>query len=240
MKMEDVINEVKLELSGGLLDLEIEDATLKRIVQKALRELQRYWDETSRITVPYAQCIDFKGTPLAEACSIVKCYRTVGIGDTDSSDQRLLDPAYLQMWTIFSNGNLQYSLQDYIMNYASWSTLGQIRNTRSTDMAFKVDTHNLKLYINGYSMGAGDRVTIEYIPKLNHVEDIKSDYWIDILIRLCVDYAKIALGRIRTRYTQSNSLWTQDGQTRLDEGNSDLKDLRELLRTNSSIVYPID
>ena len=89
-------------------------------------------------------------------------------------------------------------------------------------------------------MGAGDRVTIEYIPKLNHVEDIKSDYWIDILIRLCVDYAKIALGRIRTRYTQSNSLWTQDGQTRLDEGNSDLKDLRELLRTNSSIVYPID
>lgn len=241
MKIEDVVNEIKLELSGGVLELEIEDATIKMLIQKALRELTRYWNETALITIPYASCIDFKNTPLAEANSIIKCYRTVGVGDGQTANgQKIMDPAYLQMWTIFSNGNIQYSLQDYIMNYASWSTLGQIRNTMSTDMSFKVDVQNKKLYINGYSMGAGDMVTIEFIPKLNHVEDIKTDYWQDILIRLSTDYVKIALGRIRTRFTQNNALWGQDGQAMLDEGNNDIKELRELLRQNSDYVYPID
>ena len=32
---------------------------------------------------------------------------------------------------------------------------------------------------------------------------------------------KIVLGRIRTRFTQSNPLWTQDGEKLLEEGNSE-------------------
>jgi hypothetical protein len=38
----DIIEEVKLELTGGLLELEIEDATIELVIKKALRELQRY------------------------------------------------------------------------------------------------------------------------------------------------------------------------------------------------------
>ena len=51
---------------------------------------------------------------------------------------------------------------------------------------------------------------------------------------------KVALGRIRTRFTQSNALWTQDGERMLEEGNTDLKELREVLRTNSNLIYPLD
>ena len=80
-------------------------------------------------------------------------------------------------------------------------------------MAFKEDKHNHKLYINNYS-SVPNSITIEYIPKLTSVEDIKSDYWIDILIKLCVALTKVVLGRIRTRYTSSNALWTQDGDTK--------------------------
>ena len=68
-----------------------------------------------------------------------------------------------------------YNIQDYAMNYAAWSTLNQIKNTISTDMAFKEDKHNHKLYINNYS-SAPNAITIEYIPRLTNVEDIKSDY----------------------------------------------------------------
>ena len=125
------------------------------------------------------------------------------------------------------------------MNYAAWTTLGQVRNTMSTDMSFREDKHNHKLYINNNVSSPG-AITIEYIPKLAKVEDIKSDYWQDILIRLCLDLVKIQLGRIRTRFTQSNALWTQDGEKLLEEGNSDLKELRETLRANSNLVYPID
>jgi len=38
-------------------------------------------------------------------------------------------------------------------------------------------------------------------------------------------YAKLTLGRIRTRFTQSNALWTQDGETLLAEGKEELKAL---------------
>ena len=89
-------------------------------------------------------------------------------------------------------------------------------------------------------MSSLNSVTIEFIPKLTSVEDIQSDYWQDILIRLCVALTKITLGRIRTRFTQSNALWAQDGEKLLEEGNTALTELREALRSNAQLIYPID
>jgi hypothetical protein len=96
-----------------------------------------------------------------------------------------------------------------------------------------------KLYINK-ATAIPNLITVEYIPKLKSVEDIKSDYWIDILIKYCVAMTKVVLGRIRTRFTQSNALWTQDGDKILEEGNTELKELREILRVNSNMVYILD
>lgn len=42
MKLQDIIDEIRLELTGGVLELEIEDATLQQVVMKALREIERY------------------------------------------------------------------------------------------------------------------------------------------------------------------------------------------------------
>jgi hypothetical protein len=44
-------------------------------------------------------------------------------------------------------------------------------------------------------------ITIEYVCRYDNIEDIKSDYWIDILMRMSVALAKIAVGRIRSRFT---------------------------------------
>jgi hypothetical protein len=57
---------------------------------------------------------------------------------------------------------------------------------------------------------------------------------------MSVALTKIVLGRIRTRFTQSGALWAQDGEKILEEGNTELKELREVLRANSNLVYPID
>ncbi len=260
MTIRDIIDEIKLELTGGVLELEIVDDTksedtdekyakkydtLISVINKALRELERYWDETTLITVPSAQCIDYsdfgkqesKYSSYPEISSIVRVYRTQGVGENNGQSNYNLDPLYAQQWMLFSNGGTMYNLNDYVMNYASWMTLSQIRNTMSTDMSFKDDRHNSKLYISNNTSGM---VTIEYVPKLTKVDDIKSDYWKDILIKLSVALTKIVLGRIRTRFTQSNSLWTQDGERMLEEGNNDLKELREVLRTNSNLIYPLD
>jgi hypothetical protein len=209
------------------------------IVKKALRELERFWDETKLVSVPYASCIDLAGEFFDEqVSSIVKVYRTEGLGDSSGGLSVINDPVQMSQFAIFSNGGTMYNLQDYVMNYASWMSMYQMKNTMSTDMSFKEDRHNKKLYINNYN--APRMVTIEYIPKLRSVEDIQSDYWIDILIKYCVALTKIVLGRIRTRFTQSNALWTQDGEKILEEGNTELKELREILRINSNMIFVID
>ena len=238
MKLEEILDELKIELTGYVLDMEITDETLVSVVKKALRELTRYWDESRLITIPYASCIDLEGKFFEEqVSSIVKVYRTEGMGDSGGISV-INDPVQMAQFAIFSNGGTMYNLQDYVMNYASWMTMYQIKNSMSTDMSFKEDRHNKKLYINNYN--APSMVTIEYIPKLKSVEDIQSDYWIDILIKYCVALTKIVLGRIRTRFTQSNALWTQDGEKILEEGNTELKELRELLRVNSNMIFLID
>ena len=238
MTIVDIIEEIKLELTGGVLELEIEDVTIELVIKKALRELQRYWDETSFLTIPYEQCIDLEKYQL-DSCSIVKVYRTTGMGNsTDASNVLTMDPLYAQQFMMFSNAGNMYNIQDYVMNYAAWNTLNQTRNTMSTDMAFREDKHNKKLYVNDIT--APKAITIEFIPKLDSVESIQSDYWQDILVKMCVGLTKITLGRIRTRFSQSNALWAQDGEKLLEEGNTELKELREILRTNANLVYPID
>jgi len=125
------------------------------------------------------------------------------------------------------------------LNYAAYNTTEQISNTFSTDLDFKEDKLGNKLYIN-FSGGVPSKVTIEYVPKFSNVNEVKGDYWVDILLRLALAHTKITLGRIRTRYTQSNALWTQDGETLLTEGNTELQALRERLQTQANFVYPVD
>ena len=239
MTTTEVIEEIKLELSGGgLLEMEIEDETIESVIKKALRELNRFWDETSMVTVPFASCIDYTGTPLEESSSIVKVYRTQGLG-VASDVNAMSDPLMMQQWMVFSNAGTMYNLQDYILNYAAWTTLCQVKNTLSSDLTFEEDKHNHKLYINS-TLSSPGYVTIKFIPKLKEVEDIKSDYWIDILIRLSMALTKVTLGRIRSKYSLSNALWGIDGEKILEEGNTELKELRETLRANANMQYGTD
>lgn len=235
----DYIEYIKLMLGGSLIELEIDDETIGKYVDTALIELRRYIDQPKRITVPFSKCIDLTDF---NHSSITHVYRVAGFtGDTiDSSDtDSTIDPMYAQYWMAFSNGGYVYNLNNYVLNYLSYSTLLQMRNTTSTDLAFLEDKSSNKLYIN-CNQNLPQFVTIEYIPVYMNVEEITSDYWIDILKRLSLGMVKVAVGRIRTRFTQSNALWTQDGETMLQEGNEELKELREILRVNSTYFFPRD
>ena len=115
----------------------------------------------------------------------------------------------------------------------------QIRNTTSTDLAYFYDKQDNKLYIN-VSTAQPTNITIEFIPRFDSVEDIKSDYWIDIISRMALALSKITVGRIRSRFTQSNALWQQDGTQLLQEGEQELSALREKLDKDHNLLYPID
>lgn len=239
MTLEEYIEAIKLELTGGILELEIPDEIIGKVVNKAFKEIQRYIDTTNLITIPYTPCIDLDGFSDYKCSSIVKVYRTEGYDGGVSSEAGILDPMYMQRWMIFSNGGTMYNLENYLLNYMSYNTLLQMRNTTSTDLAFKEDKLNKKLYIN-VAYDKPEKITIEYVPIFTDVSEITSDYWQDILQRLALAMTKIVLGRIRSRYTQSNALWTQDGETMLAEGNEEITNLREILRSNQQMFLPVD
>ena len=76
---------------------------------------------------------------------------------------------------LFSNDGTMYSLNEYLLNYAAFSTFSQIRNQLSTDLAFKIDKQANKLYIN-VSSSIPQKIVIEYIPIYKDVSEIHTPY----------------------------------------------------------------
>ena len=246
MVLSDYRDEIKLKLTGDLLETELDDNTIDRVIKSSLRELQRYISSSNLITIPYKQCIDLsnpedtRGQQI-KVNSVISVYRTEDLSgnSTTTGQASMTDPMQVAQWQLLSGmGNLNY-FQDAVYNYSAWTTLEQIRNTTSTDLAFKFDKSTNKLYIN-VSEGTPSNITIEYIPIFQDVSEVTSDYWIDILMRLSLAQTKVTLGRIRTRYVQSNALWSQDGDTILQEGKEELDNIRQMLLDNSELTYPID
>lgn len=248
MDRQAFIDEIRFRLTGGVLECELDDIALNRVLDASLREIQRYIDTTNFATVPFKRCIDMNTVNNGKINSIVNVYRDRGYSSTSSdiqgdnyeSSASWVDPMYANQWQLIGGGASNMSQYNgYVMNLASYNTLLQTRNTLSTDLYFKYDKSNNKLYVN-VSSGMPDKITVEYIPRFDDVSEIVSDYWVDCLTQLAVATSKIALGRIRTRYTQSGALWTQDGDTILAEGKAELDALRSRLQDNSQLIYGID
>ena len=171
MTLKEYRDEIRLELTGNVLELELDDATLDQIINKSLREIQRYIDSTQLMTIPFARCIDLKDSNVS---SVSRVFRVDAYGYGSYTNGSSLDPFYAQQFLLFSNGGSIYNLNSWVLNYGAWNTIGQIRNTMSTDLAIKFDKQGDKLYIN--CQDNPQMITIEYVPKFLSVEDIKSDY----------------------------------------------------------------
>ena len=238
MTAEAYLDEVKLKVTGGVLELEIDDSSLQKILNSAFRELQRYITETRLITIPYTKsCIS-----LAEynVNSVANVYRAEGYMMSDSVEgNQWTDPMYMAGWQTISGSGLLYNANNITYNLGAWNTALQIRNTLSTDLAYTYDRTTQNLYVNT-AFDNPKFLTIEYIPRFNSVEEIKSDYWIDVLCRLTAALTKVTIGRVRSKYSHTNAPWTLDGETMLSEGNEELNAIREHLVTNTQLIYPRD
>ena len=97
MTLEEYVENIKFELTGGILELEIDDETIGKAVKQALFEVQRYIDETKLVQVPFASCIDLTDF---KHSSITHVYRTSPIGDLANTNNGIssVDPMYAQVW----------------------------------------------------------------------------------------------------------------------------------------------
>lgn len=237
MDMQAIKDEVLLKLTGDVVSFELSDSSLTKVINSALREVQRYIDSFRFVTVPYSKCIDVTDYKIS---SVVSVKRTEGyLVSTDAGSHGISDPMYASYWQLFSTSGNIYNMSDFAYNYASWNTLSQIRNTISTDMAFHFDKSQNKLYIN-VSTGQPKEITIMYVPQFQDVSEITSDFWIDVLVHMSVALAKITVGRVRSKFKQSNAPWVLDGEQILEEGNTELTNLRQELKDSTQLVYGID
>ena len=238
MDMQMIKDEVLLKLTGDVVSMELSDSTLTKIINSSLREIQRYIDTFKLITVPFSRCIDVSEYKVS---SVIGVRRSEGYMNNvpSSSSTATMDPLYASQWMLLSGmGNVGY-IKDYTANLASWNTLLQIRNTLSTDMSFYFNKSENKVYINVSSSQPKD-ITLIYIPRIDDVSEITSDYWQDVLVRMSVATAKVTVGRVRTKFKQSNALWTLDGDQILEEGNNELAALRQELKDSTQLCYGID
>lgn len=237
MDMQMIKDEVLLKLTGDVVSIELSDSTLTKVINSALREVQRYIDTQKLVTVPYSSCIDVSEYKVN---SVVGVRRAEGyMANTSAETGAVMDPMYASQWMLLSGlGNIGY-IKDYASNLASWNTTLQIRNTLSTDLSFYFDKTDNKVYIN-VSSSQPKEVTLIYIPRFDDVSEITSDFWQDVLIRMSVAIAKVTVGRVRTKFKQSNALWTLDGDQILEEGNTELANLRQELKDSTQLCYGID
>lgn len=235
MNREAYIDEIKLALTGYVLDSELDDVAYNKILDSAFRQTQRYINTTSLKTLDFKSCIDLSEYHIDVVTNV---YRIAGYGEETKDYSGISDPVYLQYYAWLSGSSVN-SIGNYASNLAAFNQLLQIRNTTSTDLAFKQDKSQNKLYIN-VSGNVPEKITIEYIPNYNDIEDVTSSYWTDILVRMAVAIAKMTVGRIRTRFVETGALWTMDGATILQEGKDELEKIRDHLVTNNDLFFPID
>ena len=244
MDMDSLRRELRLRLTGGVIDLELQDSALDGCIVSALRQMQRYYDSTMLVTIPYKSCIDLSILSIPVS-SVSRVFRTKGyIGNNADNDNGMdmsnqYDPIYLASWQMMSGtGQGMSTVSNWTASLGAYNTALQIRNTLSTDLIFRYDRYKNQLYIN-CPYNSPDQITIEYVPILNNIEYVVSDFWIDIAVRLSLAICKQVIGRIRKKFTQSNALWQLDTDI-LTEGLEEEKELQELMRKASQLSYPID
>jgi hypothetical protein len=223
--MADYVDDIAFQLGGGVLELEIQ-SQLPKCVNKALKEIMRYMTTPKLKTVPYSSTIDCNEYKVYSVISVRRPHplhgTNYGVGDLDvfsmaSGVLTSVDPTY----------------------YENRMMLIQQRNTISTDMDFiwEPSTKLLRLSVNPPFPGS---VTIEYIPDYENVEEVTEPFWQDFILQMATAYAKVITGRIRSKYTLKSSQYELDGQTLLAEGNEELNKIRDYLRENVDLAFPID
>lgn len=253
MNLDGYVSMIEFRLGGGILDLELDSAQIGKIVEHSLVELQRYISNTKLVTVPFKSVIDMKEYDCSDVRFVYVANPNYGLqspystGETygDNTDaagnpsiyaNTPIDPMAWSAYFLGSAGQIS-NYTNYVDQYYSYVQTRKSLNTGDLKrLTFNYNKQSETLYLNNnVHCGA---VTIEYVPRLLRVDDVTNDAWIDILFRYALANAKIILGRIRSRFTQTNALWESDGPTLLQEGNTELAELRTYLDNSASILKP--
>ena len=229
MTREEYIEDIKLSLGAPVIDIEIE-STLGLLVDKAFREVKPHITETRFVTVPYDNNSPIDTKPY-DISAIVQIFRT----SNPSRVADITDVYALSTLNIANSTSSNLLLSDYMYR----TQMNQLKSSISTDLDFTFDKEDQKLYINTF-YPPPQALTLVYIPEFRDVSEVKEQFWINYIQRLSLAFSKEALGRVRSKYELSSSLYKLDGGDLVSEGITERDAIRQELSDNSDLVFPID
>lgn len=224
MNIEEYVDEIEFSLGAPVVEIEIKPY-INRYVQRAFRELKRYINTTSLMTIAYTgNAINLTGKNVYSVLYVMRSQPTYG--------------TFMQDADVFTMASSYYNMNN-IEDYTNRMTILQQRNTISTDLDFIWEFETRTLYIST-NPPFPPALTIQYVKDYQDVSEITDQYWIDLILRLATAYSKQALGRIRGKYQLNGSQYSLDGETLINEANQEIVDIRTYLQTNHDNIYVID
>lgn len=229
MTREEYIQDIKISLGSPVVKVELDDNFIGQLVDKAFREISRYVTETRLVTVSYSES-GIDTTPY-NINTVVQIFRT-------SNPSRVAD--FTDIYSLGSLNTANSSSTNLLLSdYLYRTQLHQLKSTITTDLDFTYDKDEKKLYINTF-YPRPTKITIAYIPEFKDVSEIKEMFWINYIQRLSLAFCKESLGRVRSKYDLSSSLYKLDGGQLVSEGLSEQATIRQELIENSDLAFPID
>lgn len=230
MTMAEIVDQISFML-GIPANENVEELQIEKAVLIAFRELKRYIKTPIDKTVPYQPRIHLPsvGINTVKALYVFAAYPRIGLtmSSIDSGNVFQIAAAANVYSAIGQTSSLNI---DPIMTEMA---MAQVRNTISTDFQWKYDIDNQVVYC-AHRDPMPTQVTIRYVPDYQDVSEIKSQTWIDYLIRLSEAYMKKALGRSRSKYKIEGSNVSLDGEILLQEANTEIDKIREELEAKKN------
>lgn len=225
MTMTEIVEQVSFMLGLPSND-NVENQEVEKAVLIAFRELKRYMKTPVDKTVPYAPRLDLVklGIQTVKVLYVQAAYPRIGLtlGTIDSGNVFQVAASVNTYSAIGQTSSLNI---DPIMTEMA---MAQVRNTLSTDFQWKYDVDNQVIYC-AHRDPRPTQLTIRYVPDYKDVSEIKSNTWLDYLIRMSEANMKKSLGRSRSKYTVEGSNVSLDGEILLQEANAELEKIREEL-----------
>lgn len=208
-----------------------EQVDISQAVDIAFNELREYMKTPCNKTVPFATRLDLKalGINTVNVLYVQAAEPRIGLSLTAIDSSNVFQvAAAVNISSGYGNGNTLNI--DPIMSQLA---LQQTRNALSTDLQWSYDQPNQVVYVT-HRAPIPATITIRYVPIFSDVSEIVEPTWINYMLRLGLAYAKISLGRTRSKYVIEGSNVTLDGDNLLTEGNAELEAIRNELKAKPS------
>ncbi len=236
MTMQEIVDQVSFML-GLPANENIEELQIEKAVLIAFRELKRYIKTPVDKTVPFATRIDLvaNGIETVKVLRVLPAYPRIGLTMSSIDSGNVFQvAAAVNVYSGIGNTS-SINIEPIVTEMA----MAQVRNTLSTDFQWRYDQDNQVIYCT-HRDPRPTVVTIQYVPEYKDVSEIKSNTWIDYLIRMSEANMKIALGRARSKYKIEGSNVSLDGDILLQEAHTELEAIRAELEAKKNKIVLVN